>query len=119
MNKVNQQMKKARQAGMSTIDVARMRAIAKKQAEQMESKAIEEAFLAMLAIPLNILIYDYWPKTGKKRAPKFIEDVLSLFESWELGIVTSEQLTDFLKEYAGITIEDAVSEYKKKKEINE
>lgn len=34
-----------------------------------------------LAIPLNVLVNDYWEKSARKRIPKFIEDVISLYEA--------------------------------------
>lgn len=114
--KIRQQMQRARQAGMSPVDVARMRAIAKKEAKQMEATAAEQAFLAMLAIPLNVLVNDYWPKSAKKRAPKFIEDVLGLFEAWEQGVVTNDDLKQLLQEYAGVSVEDIVLQHNEEKE---
>ena len=49
-----------------------MKEVAKKEAKKMESDAVEKAFLYMLAIPLNVLVNDYWSKTAKKKVPKFI-----------------------------------------------
>ena len=104
--RVNQQIRKAKGAGMSTVQVAQMRAIAKKEADKMaeeaERIATERAFLFMLAIPLNILVYDYWQKSAKKRMPEFIEKVLSLYDSVEKGVVTDQELADLLSEYGGI-----------------
>lgn len=105
MNRTRKQVNKARQSGMSNVDVARMKAIAKKQAELMEQEAIEKAFLFMLAIPLNVLVNDYWSKTAKRKAPKFIEDVVSLYESVQAGVVSHEELADLLDEYAGVDIQ--------------
>ena len=59
----------------------------------------------MLAIPLIILFEDYWQKTAKKKAPKFIDDVASLYESVQMGVVTEQQLADSLYELAGVKIE--------------
>lgn len=105
MNKVQQQMKKAKKAGMTTMDVLYMREIARKEAQKMEQTATERAFLYMLAIPLIILFEDYWQKTAKKKAPKFIEDVASLYESVQMGVVSEQQLADSLYELAGVKIE--------------
>jgi hypothetical protein len=105
MNKVQMQMKKAKKAGMSPLDVQYMREIARKEAQKMEQEATEKAFLYMLSIPLIILFEDYWKKTAKKKAPKFIEDVASLYESVQMGVVTEQQLADSLYELAGIKIE--------------
>lgn len=117
--KIRQQMQRARQAGLSPVDVARMRAIAAKEAKEMEDDAIEIAFLTMLAIPLNILVNDYWPKSAETRAPKFIKEVLSLFEVWEKGVVTNDDLKQLLQEYGGIDIEDIMKQYKEEKEVEE
>lgn len=97
-------MKKAQKRGLTPLDMAKMHEVARKHAQAMEQEATEKAFLYMLAIPLNILVNDYWPKSAKKRAPKFIEDVASLYQSVQDGVVTNEQLADLLYEYAGVKI---------------
>lgn len=69
-------------------------------------KENEKAFLYMLAIPLNVLACeDYWGDDAKEKAPAFIEEVISLFESVQNGNVTNEELSEFLLEYAGVTID--------------
>ena len=78
MNKARKQHIKARNMGMSNVDLLMVKESAKKAAKTIEKEATEKAFLYMLAIPLNVLFNDYWKKSAKKRAPKFIEDVMSL-----------------------------------------
>lgn len=97
-------MKKAHRSGMSNIDICMMKEIAKKQTEKMEREQNERAFLFMLAIPLNVLCNDYWPKTAKKRAPKFLADVISLYNAVQDGIVSERELADFLNDVAGMDI---------------
>ena len=104
-NRMKNQINKARKAGISNVDLMRMKEVAKKEAKKMESDAVEKAFLYMLAIPLNVLVNDYWSKTGRKKAPKFIEDVISLYESVQAGAVTDEELAELLNELAGINVE--------------
>lgn len=99
------QINKARKAGISNVDLMRMKEVAKKEAKKMETDAVEKAFLYMLAIPLNVLVHDYWSKTAKKKAPKFIEDVISLYESVQAGVVTDEELAELLNELAGVNVE--------------
>ena len=65
----------------------------------------EQILTMMLVIPTNVLVSDYWQKSAKKRAPKFIEDVMSLYEAVEKGVVSEKQLADLLYELAGIKIE--------------
>lgn len=105
MNKVHQQIRKAKKAGMSPVDVLKMREVARVAASKMEVEAKEKAFLYMLAIPLNILVNDYWEKSAKKRVPQFIEKVASLYEAVQEGYVSEQELADLLYEYAGVKIE--------------
>jgi hypothetical protein len=104
-NRMKNQINKARKSGISNVDLMRMKEVAKKEAKKMESDAVEKAFLYMLAIPLNVLVHDYWSKTAKKKAPKFIEDVISLYESVQAGVVTDEELAELLNELAGVNVE--------------
>lgn len=113
MNKTQQQMKKARKKGLSPLELAQMKAIAKKHAEAMEQEANERALVQLLAIPCLILGEDYWKKSAKKRIPKFIEDVASMYESYKMGIVTDDDLADALKDMAGIEIEAEWMKHKK------
>ena len=105
MNKMKNQIRRARKAGMSNLDLLRIKETAKKAADKLESEAVEKAFLYMLAIPLNVLIHDYWSKTAKKKAPKFIDDVISLYESVQAGVVTDKELADLLKDMADVSID--------------
>lgn len=105
MKRVKKNIKNAQKKGVSNVDFLRMREIAKRECEKMEIEATEKAFLYMMAIPLNVLASDYWSKSAKKRAPKFLEEVASLYQAVVEGVVTEQQLADFLKDIAGVTIE--------------
>ena len=104
-NKMKKQINKAKRAGISNVDLMRMKEVAKKEAKKMEAEATDKAFMYMLAIPLNVLVNDYWSKTAKKKAPKFIEDVISLYESVQAGVVTEKELADLLQDMAGVKID--------------
>lgn len=99
---LRRQMAIGRKNGMTPKQVLAMRAISKIQADKTEDEITVRAFLAQLAIPLNILVHEHWPKSAKKKAPKFIDDVLSLQDSWIRGVVTDEELEDLLFEYTGL-----------------
>ena len=58
MNKIQNQIRRARKAGMSNLDLLRIQESAKKAANKLESEAVEKAFLYMLAIPLNVLVHN-------------------------------------------------------------
>lgn len=114
MNRVQKQIKRARQAGLTNNDIWRMKEIAKKQAKAMQNEAVEMSFLFMLAIPLNVLVADYWPKAPKKKLEKFIDDVISLYESVQEGVVSPEELNDFLEDMVGVCVTaDWIKERKK------
>ena len=74
--------------------------------EDMRKEAVEKAFFMMLTIPLNVLVHDYWPKSAKKKAPEFMKEVLSLYDSFQNGTVSFEELAAVLKEYAGMDVVD-------------
>lgn len=104
MKRQHKQYIKAKQKGMSNVDILKMKEIAKREAIKMETEATDRAFLYMLAIPLNVLVNDYWSKTAKKRAKKFIEDVISLYDSVCEGVVSEKELSNLLEEMAGVKI---------------
>ena len=112
-NKLRKHLNKAKKSGLTNVDVLRMRETARKEALKMENVAIEKAFLYMLAIPLNVLAYDYWQKSAKKRMPGFIKEVCSLYEAVQNGNVSDRELADLLEDMAGIKIEAAWLEAKK------
>ena len=113
MNKVQMQMKKAKKKGLLPLELAQMKAIAKKHAEAMEQEANERALLQLIAIPCLILGEDYWKKSARQRIPKFIEDVASMYESYKMGIITDQDLADALKDMTGIEIESEWMKHKK------
>lgn len=111
-NNTHWQMKKAKRTGLTELDLLRMKEIAKKHAYAMEGEAVERAFFLMLTIPLNILVNDYWSCKARKKpkgsdktyAEEFTEAVVSLYQSWEAGVVTDNELLDLLKDYTGMDI---------------
>ena len=105
MGSVKKHIGNLKKKGLSNTDIYKMIEKSKKTIDQARNEAAEEAFLYMLAIPLNVFASDYWSKSAKKRAPQFIREVISLFHSVNEGVVTKEQLADFLFETAGVKIE--------------
>lgn len=99
------QYKRAKKSGLTNVDLLKMKETARKEAQKMENKVREQAFLDMLAIPLLVLAHDYWPKSAKKKAPQFIEDVYNLFDSVQKGVTTNEELAAELYELSGVKVE--------------
>lgn len=80
---------------------------AKKAKELMMSKNTElanEILRMMLVIPTNVLIADFWPKSARKKIPEFVESCMSLYEAWEKGAVTMDEMQKLTEEYAGIKL---------------
>lgn len=105
MNKFKQTYKKGKKAGLSNVDFARMLEVADRKAKEAERIGCEKAFVYMLAIPLNILVNDYWSKTAKKKIPEFIDKTMSLFDSVEKSVVDHAELIELLEEYSGVKID--------------
>lgn len=74
-----------------------------------ETKAANTAFILMLGIPAMV-IHDKYPKLmkrmedGKPRVERFTDMCLELYDSFEKGYLTLDDIQECLKEEAGITI---------------
>lgn len=93
-----------KRGNVSNLDLLKARQIAKEEAYKMEKEAEERALLQILAIPLNVLVADYWPKSAKRKAPKFIRSCISLYASYRGGIVSDEELAALVEEFAGYKV---------------
>ena len=85
---------------------------AKKLIINKSDEMAEEILKLMLVIPTNVLISDYWKKSAKARIPKFVEDCMSLYDSWTKGAVSMEEMTKLTEEYAQIELIDSKSKIK-------
>jgi len=79
------------------------------QIDAMKKKAVDDAvsigFTLMLSIPVTILHDKYWVKTASKKLPKFVDQCLDLYDSYNKGYVTFEELRETLWEEGGIKLE--------------
>ena len=79
------------------------------QLDKIKADAVTEAssvaFILMLAIPVMILHDKWWVKTAKERCPKFIDQCLKLYNAFDRGEVTLEELRECLWEESGIKVE--------------
>lgn len=69
----------------------------------------EEILEMMLVIPTNVLVNDYWPGIAKKRIPKFIRDCLSLYNAWQEGQVSMEEMQELTAKYGNMELVDKKS----------
>lgn len=88
------------------------------QIDAMKKAAVDEAvdigFILMLSIPITILHDKYWVKTASKRLPQFVDQCLDLYDSYNKGYVTLEDLRNTLWNEGGIRLERS-SNYGKRK----
>lgn len=73
--------------------------------KHITDEAVRTATLLMLALPMEVLCEDYWPKTYQKKLPEFSDKVLSLYKKWMDGELDMEKLKEDLWEKAGIRLE--------------
>lgn len=68
-------------------------------------EAVDKAFFLMLAIPVMVLHDKWWEKSASTRCPKFVDQCLDLYDSFEKDYVTLEDLRQCLEEESGVRIE--------------
>lgn len=86
---------------------------ARKTIHEKSDQIAEDILKMMIVIPTNVLINDYWQKTAKKRIPQFVDDCMSLYQSWSEGTVSMEEMQKLTEEYAGIKLIDSGSDVEK------
>lgn len=97
--------KTKQRTGMSNLDMLTARKAAEEAAQKYERQAHEKAIHRALGISLSVLAADYWQKTAKKKAPQFVKSFLSAYESVLLGVMTDEEIAEFLEDVAGMHIQ--------------
>lgn len=70
--------------------------------QRATSKAANQAFILMLGLPMLVL-RDKWG-FGKVRSERFIEQVIDLYDSFDKGYLTIDDIHKALYEEAGIKI---------------
>lgn len=101
---MKRRIKKARQSGLSNLDIMRIKEASVKAAREVELEAQLKAFYNSILIPCNVLANDYWSKTAKKRIPEFIDDCVKLWNAVEEGVVKKEELEELVYDFARIRI---------------
>jgi Ca2+-binding EF-hand superfamily protein len=66
------------------------------------TQAVDTAFIMMLSIPLMVLRDKYG--FGKKRLEKFSDYALELYDSFDKGYVSLDDLIEVLKEEVGVEV---------------
>ena len=66
---------------------------------------LRDALVLMLALPMEVLIRDYWPDDFLDKMPGFVEAVLEMYEQWVNDEIDLEEIRSHLWEYGGIRLE--------------
>ena len=74
--------------------------------DEATSEAITTALILTLALPLEVLMDNYWKKSYAQRLPKFTEQILNYYSRWESGEIDIEDLKKDLWEYGGVRFEE-------------
>ena len=69
---------------------------------QTEINGYEKGMVDTMCCVVQVMIEDYWQKTGKKRLPKLLHDVVSLMTSAAHEAVTWEDMDDYLEKTIGV-----------------
>lgn len=69
---------------------------------QTEINGYEKGMVDTMACVTQVLLEDYWQKSGKKRIPQLLQDVVSLMTSEVHEAVTWEEMDDYLAEKLGV-----------------
>ena len=97
-------LKKLKRGGFNPLQIATIDNILKEAQENIEQEYTQKSFLMMLAIPLNVLISEWGEENEgtKERAKKFIEDCLSLVNSYTSDSIGYNDLAEYVNEWTGM-----------------
>lgn len=74
--------------------------------EEITADAVNTSMILMLALPMKVLMEDYWPKTFQKKIPEFTDKVLDYYNQWIDGKLDMEELKKELWEVGGVRLEE-------------
>lgn len=80
--------------------------------EEAAAKAVNDALVLLLALPLEVLMDYYWTDDYAEKIPEFAERVLDYYNRWEDGEFTLDELREDIWKYAGIRLEGGVEDAK-------
>ena len=70
-----------------------------------EVQGYEKGMIDTMACVVQVLLEDYWKKTGQKRIQSLVEDVCSLMDSYMYKAVTWEDMVEYIREKANTNME--------------
>lgn len=70
-----------------------------------EVQGYEKGMIDTMACVVQVLLEDYWKKTGQKRIQSLVADVCSLMDSYMYKAVTWEDMVEYIREKANTNME--------------
>lgn len=116
MGRTHKQMMKARQAGLSNVDLLRIKQKAKQNYNEQMQEVFDKTMLLHLYVTCDILGNEYWEKSAKKKIPEFVNKYLTLLQTIERDHVDYAEIIDSVKESCGIDLQAAWMDNLKKEE---
>lgn len=78
--------------------------LTKEEIEAIKMKASEQAFILMLGLPVMVL-HDKWGWRRRHRLPRFMDQVLELYDSFDKGLISLTDIIKTVEEETGIRLE--------------
>lgn len=78
---------------------------AERELERIKMNAIDEAVFLTFAIPVKVLMDNYWKKTYHKKLPEFVDYMMKYYEDWQGGKLDIAELKELLWNEGGIKFE--------------
>lgn len=77
----------------------------KERIEQIKKQSVSEALVLLFALPLEVLMDYYWPKTYQRKLPEFTSHLLDYYDDWQNGKLDLNDLQKDLWEFGGVRFE--------------
>lgn len=112
MNRVQRRLSKKKEPKYN-LSKTEVKSLAKKaianDVDRLKKEIYEEAridfMIGALALPMIVLMDNFWTKRYRKKIRRFTELMLEYYQDWEEGIITSEKMAEYLWEYGGVRLE--------------
>lgn len=84
----------------------------KRVKQEATEEAVNTVMVLLLALPLEVLMDHYWPKSYAKRIPEFTNYVLEYYEKWQNDELDMDKLKEDLRKYGGVELVEEMRDEK-------
>lgn len=72
--------------------------------QEVKRDTVNELLVVLMALPMDVLMEDFWPKSCDKKIPKFTKKLLDKYSTWQNGDLDIEELKEKIWKLAGIRL---------------